>query len=182
MLLGLSSRNVVSMNLKTAIIRFRITLLLFIVGLLVSGITAFPLLSELRFLCDMMGLGNAVNPENHSGLAFWILTVRNGLEQTYNQYPWIAYGTDWLAFAHIIIAGFFIGPLLNPTQSRATIYAGIFACLGIIPLAFICGSIREIPFYWRLIDCGFGIIGVFPLLYCLYLQGQIFRLDNKERP
>jgi hypothetical protein len=37
----------------------------------------------------------------------------------------------------------------------------------VIPLALICGSIRGIPFYWRLIDGSFGVIGLIPLIYCL---------------
>jgi hypothetical protein len=36
----------------------------------------------------------------------------------------------------------------------------------IFPLAFICGPIRHIPFYWQLIDCSFGIIGIIPLFFC----------------
>jgi len=27
----------------------------------------------------------------------------------------------------------------------------------------ICGPIRGIPFYWRLIDCSFGVFGFIPL-------------------
>jgi hypothetical protein len=40
---------------------------------------------------------------------------------------------------------------------------GIIACFGVIPLALIAGAIRQIPFYWRLIDCSFGIFGIVPL-------------------
>jgi hypothetical protein len=39
----------------------------------------------------------------------------------------------------------------------------MIACVAIIPLAFICGPIRQIPFYWRLIDCSFGVFGIIPL-------------------
>ncbi len=141
----------------------------FIFGLVVSGVTAFPLLKEMKLLVDMLGLDQATSPEGYSGFAYWILTVRFGLEDTYAHYPWIAYGTDWLAFGHIVIALFFIGPMFRPHESRSTIYAGIAACILVIPLAFICGAVREIPFYWRLIDCSFGIIGAIPLLYCLRL-------------
>ena len=31
-------------------------------------------------------------------------------------------------------------------------------------LARICGPIRGIPFFWRLIDCTFGVLGSIPLL------------------
>src|SRR5688500_1231211 len=115
------------MNFASPIVRFRAVMLLFIFGLILSGITAFPLLLELRLLTSLLGAGAAESADSYSGLTFWILTVRHGLEQTYAQYPWIAYGTDWLAFGHIVIAMFFVGPLVNPLSGRATIYAGIVA-------------------------------------------------------
>lgn len=145
----------------------------FIVGCAISGVTAFPLLLELRILCQLLGVSAATSPEGSSGLIYWILTVRHGLETTYTSYPWIAYGTDWLAFGHLVIAGFFIGPLIQPTSARATIYTGIVACIAVIPLALICGSVRGIPFYWQMIDCSFGVIGIIPLIYCLKLLRQI---------
>jgi hypothetical protein len=161
------------MNHSSPLFRFRLVMLLFIIGLVISGVTAFPLLLELRMLCELLGVGSAPSPEGYSGLQFWILTVRHGLEDVYSRYPWIAYGTDWLAFGHLVIAMFFVAPLLNPLAGRATIYTGIVACIGVIPLALICGPIRGIPLYWRLIDCSFGLIGILPLLYCLRLLRQI---------
>ena len=158
------------MKTTSPLFHFRVVLSLFIAGLVLSGVTAFPLLHELRLLSHLLGADTAATPD---GLTFWILTVRNGLEHTYAKYPWIAYGTDWLAFGHLVIAAFFIGPLIHPASSRATLYTGIVACLAVIPLALICGPIRGIPFYWRLIDCSFGVIGVVPLIYCLRLVKQI---------
>lgn len=155
------------MDISSPVFRFRAVMLFFICGLLLSGITAFPLLFELRILTSLIGAGSAQSPEGYSGITFWILTVHHGLEQTYAQYPWIAYGTDWLAFGHIVIAMFFVGPLINPLSARAPIYTGILACIAVIPLAMICGPIRGIPFYWRIIDCSFGFFGVLPLIYCL---------------
>jgi hypothetical protein len=43
----------------------------------------------------------------------------------------------------------------------------VIACLGVFPLALVAGPIRGIPFYWRLIDCSFGILGAIPLFICL---------------
>ena len=153
-------------------------MMIFIIGLVLSGITAFPLLWELRILCQLLGVGDAPGPDGFTGLQFWILTVRHGLEDMYAQYPWIAYGTDWLAFGHLVIALFFVGPLLDPRSARSAIYVGIAACVGVIPLALICGPLRGIPIYWRLIDCSFGVFGVLPLLYCLRL---LKRIDVSER-
>ncbi len=161
------------MTASTAILRFRITMGIFIVGLLASGITAFPLLAEMKLLSTWLGLSAAVSPAGHSGMDFWILTVRFGLEDMYGRYPWIAYGTDWLAFGHIAIAFFFVGPLLRPAEGRSAIHAGIAACILVIPVALVCGAIRGIPLYWRFIDCAFGVFGILPLLYCLRLLRYI---------
>ena len=146
--------------------RIRWMLILFMAGLIVSGLTAFPLLREMEWLTSMRGIAQASDVNSPGGLDRWILTVREGLRDSYAKYPWLAYGTDWLAFAHIIIAIFFIGPLKEPVRNVWVIKAGIIACILVIPLALICGTIREIPLGWRLLDCSFGVVGVIPLAYC----------------
>jgi hypothetical protein len=163
-------RTLKAASLSSLVLRFRASMVIFIIGLVLSGVTAFPLLHELRLLATWTNAAGGVLPD---GLVAWIETVRDGLELTYARYPWVAYGTDWLAFGHIVIAMFFIGPLMHPPTSRANIRVGIVACLAIIPLAMICGPIRGIPFYWQLIDCSFGVIGLIPLVYCLILLKQI---------
>jgi hypothetical protein len=168
------------MTAAAATRRFRAVLALFIAGLLASGITAFPLLAEMRLLTRWLGVGDAVSAVGHTGLEFWILTVRFGLEDMHARYPWIAYGTDWLAFGHIAIAIFFVGPWLRPAGSGTVLWAGVAACLLVIPLAFVCGGIRGIPVYWQLIDCSFGVFGMVPLLYCLKLLRHIERAPASQ--
>jgi hypothetical protein len=157
------------MTVRAATFRFRVMMVFFIMGLVISGVTAFPLLSELEMLARRLGVGEATSTAGHTGLQFWILTVELGLREMYAAHPWIAYGTDWLAFGHIVIALFFVGPLIEPKGSAGVICAGMTACVLVVPLALICGSVRDIPFYWRLIDCSFGVIGIIPLIYCLRL-------------
>lgn len=153
--------------------RYRLVLGLFIVGLFLSGVTAFPLLHELEILSRLLGVPPDAAPSSLGGLQFWIATVRDGLRTTYAAYPWLAYGTDWLAFGHIVIAMFFIGPWREPVANAWVLKVGLVACAAVIPLAMICGPIRGIPFYWRLIDCSFGIFGAIPLLYCLHLTRRM---------
>ena len=142
--------------------RVRALLLLFVAGLLLSGITAFPIEWEAfllkRFLLDT-GLVRSIWPP----MADWIGFVYDGIVETYRAYPFMAYGTDWLAFAHIVIAVAFIGPLRDPVRNIWVIEFGMIACALVIPLALIFGPLRGIPFFWRLIDCSFGIIGFIPL-------------------
>lgn len=138
-------------------------------GLIVSGITAFPLAWELQLLNAWHGIDASLPPQHYTGLAFWLATVNQGLHETYAAYPWIAYGTDWLAFAHIAIAVYFIGPFVDPVRNAWVLYAGIIGCVLVLPLALICGPLRGVPLYWRLIDCSFGLFGAMPLLYCVRL-------------
>lgn len=165
------------MNLLT---RYRISMTFFIFGLVISGLTAFPLLEELALLIKTLGITDSSQYASYSGLEHWIAFVHFGLQSTYKSFPFIAYGTDWLAFAHLIIALFFIGPLLNPTRDDWILHCGLIACVSVIPLAMICGHIRGIPFYWRLIDSSFGIIGILPLIYCLHLSKRM-RMQEQER-
>lgn len=155
------------------LVRYRLVLGLFILGLVVSGVTAFPLLLELELLARLLGIPADADPAALSGLAYWIATVRDGLRATYASYPWMAYGTDWLAFGHLVIALFFIGPWLRPVPNAWVLWVGLAACAAVIPLALICGPLRGIPLYWRLIDCSFGVFGALPLLYCLHLTRRM---------
>jgi hypothetical protein len=152
---------------RTTLVRFRIVLGGFLLALVVSGLTAFPLQRELDAVAAARGLERAAPAAAGNSFDHWILTCRDGLRESYARYPWLAYGTDWLAFAHIVIAVFFIGPLIDPVRNVWVLRAGVIACILVIPLALICGAIREIPFGWRLIDCSFGVIGLIPLSYCL---------------
>jgi hypothetical protein len=152
-----------------ALRRFRAVLGFFIFALIVSGITAFPLQRELDAVAAARGLERAAPTDAGNSFDHWILTVRDGLRESYARHPWLAYGTDWLAFAHIVIAVFFIGPLVDPVRNVWVLRAGVIACMLVIPLALFCGALRQIPFGWRLIDCSFGVIGVIPLSYCLKL-------------
>ena len=142
--------------------RVRIMLGLFVVALVLSGLTAFPIEWELGILNRLAGPESPV-AELWPTLSDWINRVHAGVAETYRQYPFIAYGTDWLAFAHIVIAVAFWGPLKDPVRNVWVIEFGMIACGLVLPLALICGPIRGIPLFWRLIDCSFGIVGIIPL-------------------
>jgi len=151
--------------------RIKTLLIVFVIGLVLSGLTAFPLQAELNLLANLLGATPGALPENYVGLTHWIVKVRNALIDTNSKYPFLAYGTDWLAFAHIVIAIAFIGPLRDPVRNIWILTFAMIACVLIIPLALICGPLRGIPFYWQLIDCSFGIVGIVPLWLCRrYIQ------------
>ena len=90
------------MDINRAYRIVRILLAFFIFGLTVSGLTAFPLILEVNILEKIMGNGSFVEtiwPD----MAHWISFVHQGLNEVNNKYPFMLYGTDWLAFAHITI-------------------------------------------------------------------------------
>jgi hypothetical protein len=147
--------------------QIRLAIGIVIGGLVFSGITAFPLLQELRLLSYLMTGESQGNPEQQGGLLQWILRVREGLEVTHERYPFLAYGTDWLAFGHLVIAMFFFLPWRDPVRYQGVLHIGVMASLAVIPLALICGPIRGIPFGWQMIDSSFGLLCLPPLLFAL---------------
>ncbi len=162
---------------KAAILRqVRILLALFIVALVLSGLTAFPLAWEVRLLNSWFGEGTAVGAMA-PGVAEWLSRVREALEVSYGQYPFLAYGTDWLAFAHLVIAVAFVGPLRDPVKNVWVVEFGMIACVLVVPLALICGPIRGIPVFWRLIDCSFGVFGLLPLWMVRSRIGKLAALE-----
>lgn len=130
--------------------------MLFIIALVLSGVTAFALETELGWLYHLSN-------KTDSSLSVWINKVYIALKDINRQYPFLAYGYDWLAFAHLVIAVAFIGVLKDPLKNKWVIQFGRIDCCMIFPLAFIAGYARGIPFYWQLIDCSFGVIGLIPL-------------------
>ena len=148
-------------------------------GLIVSGLTAFPLIIEVNILEKVVGKGTYVEsiwPE----MAYWISLVRQGLVETNDKYPFMFYGTDWLAFAHLMIAMSFIGPLRDPVKNIWVVEFGMIACVLLIPLALICGPIRGIPFFWTIIDCSFGVFGIIPLVVAYWHIKRIMLFERQK--
>jgi hypothetical protein len=151
----------------------RIWLSVIILGLLLSGITAFPLQHETALL---VRIAAHLNLNIHApALNAWLVRVASALADTNARYPFLAYGTDWLAFAHLVIAVAFLGPWLDPVRNKWVIAWGFIACAGVPVLALTAGPLRGIPLYWRLIDCSFG---VFCCLALFLLRSKIHRLER----
>jgi hypothetical protein len=146
---------------------------LFITGLVLSGLTALPIEWQLQIAHNLIVQNNINNTLTH-----WIELVYSAAHDTNLKYPFIAYGTDWLAFAHFMIAVAFIGPLRNPVKNVWVIEFGIIACVCIFPFALVAGALRGIPFYWRLIDCSFGLFGGLLLWHC---YNKIKKLEKSQQ-
>lgn len=153
----------------------RILLVVVIVGLVISGVTAFPLEWELGIASSVLHASPAV--DILPSFVEWVDRVHLSLVDTYAAYPFIAYGTDWLAFAHLAIAVAFVGPLLDPVRNIWVIRWGMLMCAGIVPTVLIAGAVRGIPWGWMLIDLSFGIIAIVPLLIAERLTRRLAAPD-----
>jgi hypothetical protein len=151
-----------AMSDRAALLKgIRVWLAFFVVCLVLSGATAFPLVHELHWTEGALRVLSV--PDHLPGLMAWITRVRNGLDTVDAAYPFVLYGTDWLAFAHLVIAVAFYGPYRDPVRNIWVVEFAMIACVGIIPLALACGPIRGIPFWWSLVDMSFGVFGIVPL-------------------
>jgi hypothetical protein len=139
---------------------------LFIVGLVFSGVTAMPLVTELNWLVSWFGYEGQTSATATSEFARWLLRIQESLVTTQMAHPQLFYGTDWLAFGHIVIALAFVGAVREPVRNRWLFDFGLIACAMVIPWAFAFGAVRGIPVWWRLIDCSFGVSGAVPLWWC----------------
>jgi hypothetical protein len=112
----------------------------------------------------------------------WVDRVHGAVVETGEKYPFIAYGTDWLAFAHLAIAVAFIGPLRDPVRNIWIIRWGMIMCAGVVPLTLIAGSVRGIPWGWMLIDMSFAVVAIVPLLIAERLTRRLATAPETTKP
>ena len=153
---------------------------MFILGLVLSGATAIPLRWEVDLLGRITGLTVGDSQQEMSFVRLWLLDVSKGLAETKAKFPFLFYGTDWLAFGHFVIAIAFVGALRDPVRNRWLFDFGLIACVLVIPYALIFGELRGIPFFWRLIDCSFGMFGALPLWFCRKWAGELERIQKQN--
>lgn len=158
-----------SNNHRHTIRRLRLLIALFIAGLVLSGVTAIPLETEVRWLTQVTGARQLVEAPASTAApvwAEWLVKVENALHDINTRYPFIAYGGDWLAFGHFMIALVFVWAWREPVRNRWLYDFGLLACALVIPYALLMGGVRGIPLWWRAIDGAFGVIGAVPLWLC----------------
>ena len=147
-------------------------MIFFMISLFLSGLTAIPVEAELNLATRFFPLGSRIGD--------WLDRVSQGYTEMNDKHPFLAYGYDWLAFAHFVLAVLFIGPYKDPVKNKWIIDFGMIACVMIIPFALIAGHYRGLPLWWRLIDCSFGIIGLIPLSIVLRNIKKMEALNNQN--
>ena len=146
-------------NLKRA----KLMLGIIVFGLLVSGITVWPAVPELK-LAVRIAWGNA---EPTSVLHGFVLKAIEGLESVEANYPFMLYAHDWLAFAHIVLAILFAGAIRDPVRNIWIVQCGLIMCALVPVLAGICIPIRGLPLIWFWFDFAFAPAAALPLWIAL---------------
>lgn len=154
----------------------RFWLVVFSTALIASGVTAIFAREGLRLLSPLFTRGSTLQTL-WPAMAEWLSLVRQAIEETYDKYPFLAYGYDWLAFGHFIIAIPFMMAVSDPRRHSWVITYGIAACISVIPFAVVFGAIRGIPLFWRGVDTLFGVGG---LLVLFILRKQLRALDSSN--
>lgn len=170
-------------SLPYQLVQIRWLLIFFLAGLLLSGLTAIPLPAEINKLVEITGAKVVV--EGWSGptppaWAVWLVEVQNASHDTAERWPFLFYGTDWLAFGHVVIAISFIGAWRDPVRNVWLINFGLIACGLVVPWALVFGYFRGIPGWWRAIDCSFGMVGAVPLIICKRLVHELVHDPIRE--
>ena len=166
------------MNPQQQLLRIRAILIFFAIALFFSGATAIPLRIELNILNSLIGIGSPLDQFIPS-LSHWISVVFEAINDLYDQYPFLIYGYDWLAFGHFVIALSFIGAIKDPIRNRWVVEFSIIACILLVPYALIMGQLRGIPIGWRVIDSLFGIVGIIPLVL---VRKMILAVESDSLP
>jgi hypothetical protein len=151
-------------NFPAPLNRIRALLIFFMFGLVLSGLSAIPAQWETEVLKSLLGSGTRFGnylPE----ISIWVDRIYEGVHSAYNQYPFLAYPNDWLAFGHVAIAVAFIGPLRDPLKNIWVVEFGMIICFLVVPWAFMFGLLRDIPWFWTLTDMSFGLFGIIPLWF-----------------
>lgn len=136
--------------------RIRNWTLFFIAALWFSGLTAVPLEWGTQWLSD---LTRTWPGPWHA----WADAAAVAVAEVGGKYPFLFYGTDWLAFAHVVIGIAFFGVLRDPVRNKWIIEWGLWCCALVVVLAFAWAPVRGIPFFWRCVDASFGVLGAVPL-------------------
>lgn len=160
---------------KEKLTRPRLMLAIVSFGLFMSGVTIWPAIWELGLAVDLLW-----GPGEPTGtLHRFIVETIAALEMLVAEYPFLLYGYDWLAFAHIVLAILFAGAIRDPVRNIWVIQFGIICCVLVPVLAGVFIPIRGLPSFWFWIDFAFAPGAAIPLLVAWRDAARIERERNE---
>ena len=132
-------------------------------GLFVSGVTIWPAVWELKTGVRLLwGDASPTGPIH----AFLVRAIE-ALETTQSTQPFLMYGYDWLAFAHIVLAILFAGAIRDPVRNVWVVQCGLIMCALVPILAVVCVPLRGMPHQWFWVDFAFAPGAALPLWIAL---------------
>ena len=132
-------------------------------GLVVSGVTVWPAVAELKMAIRIIwGVGEPIGV-----LHAFLLKAVEGLESVEADYRFMLYAHDWLAFAHLVLAILFAGAIRDPVRNVWIVQCGLIMCALVPVLAGICIPIRGLPLVWFWVDSAFAPAAALPLWIAL---------------
>jgi hypothetical protein len=144
-----------------------------VAGLLLSGITVWPVVPELKTAVQFAWGDTEPSGRLHK----FVVQAIEGLEFVQANYPFMLYAHDWLAFAHIVLAILFAGAIRDPVRNIWIVQCGLIMCALVPVLAAICIPLRGLPWQWFWIDAAFAPAAGLPLWIALkdirYLEAKL---------
>jgi hypothetical protein len=144
-------------------------------GLFVSGMTCYFLPWELTTIIDIVWGRGADAWTGFSEMHTFILKMEAAIYHVNEHYPEMFLGTDYLGFAHILLAILFIGPIINPVKNIWVVHFGMICCVLVIPAAFLFGYLRGAPTMHYFVDASFGIGA---MLFLLIAMRKIMTMER----
>jgi hypothetical protein len=133
-------------------------------GLLLSGVTIWPMEWELSTAIRLLW-GSA--PASDGTVHAFLLRVLDAWRTTARDTPFLLYGFDWLAYAHLMLAVLFAMVLKDPVRNVLVLRFGLVCCACVPILAGACIPLRGIPLPWFLLDASFAPACALPLWIAL---------------
>ena len=147
-------------------------LTLFIIALLLAALTAWFLIPAASIARRLLGEGTLAGSCLPS-LARWAALIEEALGETKEKHPFMFYGTDWVGFAHLVMAIACLGAARDPVRNMWVLQFGMVGCSLMIPMTLITGIARGLPWFWQLFDCIIGAAGAVLFLTCYRYARQM---------
>ena len=162
------------------ITRIRLCLCLVMAGLVLCGVAASSPVRSTQSMLDL--LVRSAHFGTGTPVYVWLFEVHRTLAAATVSTPFIAYATDLVALAHIMLALALVGPYRDPSRNQWVVSFALLCCAAVALLAFTAGPIRGIPLFWRLVDSSFAVLCALPLVLCRHYTHLLQHLDsNAER-
>lgn len=148
------------------LLQARLLLVIIALGLLVSGLTCYWLPREVSALLDLVWRRSPDTIPFMAAEYELLVKVERGLANLERDFPEMFLGTDWLGFAHVVLAILFLGAIREPVRNVWIVQFGMICAVLVVPAAWLFGWMRGLPPIHYLVDASFGIGAMIPLYLC----------------